>query len=137
MTQGFADMIEAINRVAKALGADIPEAIKKIPTDVNINVNQKFTKSGDTGFRDTDYETPEASYDVGAMIRRDHVARVHAGEIIGPVDFMSRALAGALERNGSAAQQTEQPVNLYLDGNLVAQVVLRRTSRVLATYGVG
>jgi hypothetical protein len=32
----------------------------------------------------------------GAYIRRDHVAKVHAGEIIGPRDFIARALSDAM-----------------------------------------
>lgn len=45
---------------------------------------------------------PSASYAEGAYIRRDHVARVHAGELIGPVSFMSDALAGAMAKNGGS-----------------------------------
>jgi hypothetical protein len=70
---------QLIDRISSGLGG----ALRNIP-GVDVNVNG----GGD----------PEASHAVGAYIRRDHVANVHAGEIVGPMDFMTRALEGALSR---------------------------------------
>lgn len=40
--------------------------------------------------------TPDLpKHDAGAFVRKDHVAMVHSGEMIGPVSFMSQALEGA------------------------------------------
>jgi hypothetical protein len=42
------------------------------------------------------------SYDVGGLIDEDQFARIHAGELIGPVSFMKRAIAGALSDMGGS-----------------------------------
>jgi hypothetical protein len=82
-------------------------------------------------------ESPEpgASHASGAYIRRDHVARVHAGEIIGPVDFMRRALKGAIG-SGSDAHASSQPIVIQIDGREIARTSARYQRQVLAPYGV-
>jgi hypothetical protein len=71
----------------------------------------------------------------GAYIRQDHVARVHAGEIIGPADFMTRALETALTRVGPTdGGFVAAPV--HLDGVRVGEVVLRRQGGILNRYRV-
>jgi hypothetical protein len=63
----------------------------------------------------------------GAYIREDHVARVHAGEIVGPADFMTRALAAALVRVGApaaAAPAAPQRITLVdVNGRVIAEAV--------------
>jgi DNA-binding CsgD family transcriptional regulator len=75
----------------------------------------------------------------GAYIREDHVAGVHAGEMIGPESFMTNALVGALQRVGlqGTASRSPQPLVLQIDGMTVARAVLQRQPEVLATYGAG
>lgn len=61
----------------------------------------------------------------GAYIREDHVARVHAGEIIGPADFMTRALIAALQATGGGGGDfAVAPLNV--DGQKLADIVVRR-----------
>jgi hypothetical protein len=82
-------------------------------------------------------ESPEpgASHASGAYIRRDHVARVHAGEIIGPIDFMRRAIQGAVG-SGSDAHASNQPIVIQIDGREIARTSARYQRQVLAPYGV-
>jgi hypothetical protein len=47
MTQNFQDLTEAIKHLARALGHDIPDAIDKIPRDVDIDIN--YRENGRTG----------------------------------------------------------------------------------------
>jgi hypothetical protein len=97
LTQGFDRIVDAINRVAKALGADLPDAIAKIPKDVQINVKTKYTHEGDDGGGG---EQPEPEhYATGGIASGAQIARVAERgkkEIIGDVEFMTQALAGAL-----------------------------------------
>jgi hypothetical protein len=67
----------------------------------------------------------------GAYIRQDHVARVHAGEIIGPVDFIARAMQQA---GGAGGGMVMAPI--YLDGQKVADAVVRRTGDSVRRFGV-
>jgi hypothetical protein len=54
---------------------------------------------------------------MGGLVDHDKIARVHRSEIIGPVDFMERALAGAMRLSGSRGSiQTVQPIVLKVDG---------------------
>jgi F0F1-type ATP synthase membrane subunit b/b' len=93
---------QLIDRISSGLGG----ALRNIP-GVDVNVNG----SGE----------PEASHDVGAYIRRDHVANVHAGEIVGPMDFMTRALEGALARTK----------NVATGGSVIVQIGTRELARTL------
>jgi hypothetical protein len=43
-----------------------------------------------------EYAEEYPSYDIGGIVRSDQLANIHAGEIVGPVDFMKRALQGAM-----------------------------------------
>jgi hypothetical protein len=85
-----ADNVKRLGDAIKAL-ADALEKLTdktwKIPIEFDYQ-NAPPPASGEGG------EMPEHAD--GAYIRRDHVATVHSGELIGPVDFMTRALSGAL-----------------------------------------
>jgi hypothetical protein len=73
----------------------------------------------------------------GAYIRRDHVARVHAGEIIGPRDFIARALSDAMAANGGVGTGGAMPpIIVQVDGREIARVNARYQKSVLAPYGV-
>jgi hypothetical protein len=91
---------------------------------------------GDMRFPGGESPEPGASHASGAYIRRDHVARVHAGEIIGPVDFMRRALKGAIGSGGSDAHAASQPIVIQIDGREIARTSARYQRQVLAPYGV-
>jgi hypothetical protein len=86
---------EAIRQLTDAL-SKLTEKTWKIPVEFNY---QNAPPSGPP----SQTSDPGASHAAGAYIREDHVASVHAGELIGPVDFMSRALAGAMRINGGGA----------------------------------
>lgn len=75
----------------------------------------------------------------GAYIREDHVAQVHSGEIIGPMDFMTRALTGALSSSGVAASITAggfQVSPIMMDGQKVADLIVRRIPNSVQRFGV-
>lgn len=75
----------------------------------------------------------------GAYIREDHVAQVHSGEIIGPMDFMTRALTGALSSSGVAASITAggfQVSPVMMDGQKVADLIVRRIPNSVQRFGV-
>lgn len=74
------------------------------------------------------------AHDVGAYIREDHLARVHAGEIVGPVDFIARAMRQAGLLAGAGGGDTVVPI--YLDGELLARKVVRRVPDQLRRFGV-
>lgn len=74
----------------------------------------------------------------GAYIRQDHVARVHAGEIIGPADFMTRALVQALQVTGATTggrSGGRQVIQLVSRGRVLAQSVFEDAPAVLGGYG--
>jgi hypothetical protein len=72
----------------------------------------------------------------GAYIRRDHVAKVHAGEIIGPRDFIARALSDAMASTGGGQGGAMPPIIVQVDGREIARVNARYQKQVLAPYGV-
>jgi hypothetical protein len=78
IADGFDKLLGKLDRFASGLAG--------LPSDVDVNVNTHENSDGGA----------EASHAVGAYIREDHVAKVHAGELIGPVDFMARVLKAAL-----------------------------------------
>lgn len=69
----------------------------------------------------------------GAYIRQDHVARVHAGEMIGDQTFFGNAIAAALSRMEPGGG--DQTIVLKLDGREVTRTVLKRQSATLASLG--
>jgi hypothetical protein len=100
-------VIDKIDQLIDRIAGGLSGAIRGIP-GVDVGV------SGGGG-------DPEASHAAGAFIRQDHVANVHAGEIIGPVDFMSRALEGALSRVKSVGAA----------GTVIVQFGTREIARML------
>lgn len=72
------------------------------------------------------------SFDTGGLIERTQIAQVHRGELIGPVDFMARALAGALERVGSGGARVVQVV---LDRRVLAEALVDEIPGALRRAG--
>jgi hypothetical protein len=107
---------------------DVANALKNIPTEITIDVKTRF---GDGGSDPGDGGRMPGHAD-GAYIRQDHVARVHAGEIIGPVDFIARAMqtAGGFGGGGDLAIA---PLNI--DGQKLADIMVRRVPRAVQRYG--
>jgi hypothetical protein len=70
----------------------------------------------------------------------EQTARIHAGELIGPVDFMTDALVGALRRTGGARTGGAggwAPSAVYLDGRKVGKIIMKQQPDIAATYGAG
>ncbi len=81
---------------------------------------------------------PVAAHASGAYIRQDHVAAVHAGELVGPLDFMTRALAGAMRLVGGGGGGSDLAVApVYLDGQKVGDILVRRIGPAVQRFGVG
>jgi hypothetical protein len=72
----------------------------------------------------------------GAYIREDHVAGVHAGEMIGPADFFAAAFSRALAASGIASVGGHGAGDVYLDGEKVGTHLLRKQGQVLNRYRV-
>jgi hypothetical protein len=120
----------AMNRVADAL-----EKMPKNPFE-DWRVPEPGGGGDGTGPHDSGHEPP--AHAEGAYIRQDHVARVHAGEIIGPADFMTRALEAALTRVGTGVGggSNAHAGDVYLDGEKVGTHVLRKQGQLLNRYRV-
>lgn len=104
----------------------VAEAIDRLPDELAIRLKVSIDKEGtDTG------EVP--AHDIGAYVREDHTARVHAGEIIGPVDFIARAMRQA---GAGAGGDVHITVPVHVDGREIARVNARYQPQVLAAYGV-
>jgi hypothetical protein len=112
----------------------VAEAIAGIPRDLEIRVRAIYEDGGVAGGRGAGVP----SHDVGAYIRRDHLANVHAGEIIGPADFMSRALQDALRVVGaSSGPSALPPIIVQVDGREIARANARYQGEVVGAYGAG
>jgi hypothetical protein len=71
----------------------------------------------------------------GAYIRQSHVARVHAGEMIGDQTFFGNAIASALSRmDGGGGAMAIAP--LIVDGQKLADIIVRRQPKSVRRYGV-
>ena len=84
-----------------------------------------------------EYEPTMPGYASGALITREHVARVGEGgqpELIGPIDFMREALAGALasfDRSAPATSLRATPIVLHNHFHVGNREVAREVIRVL------
>lgn len=72
------------------------------------------------------------SFDTGGLIERTQIAQVHRGELIGPVDFMARALAGAMSRIGTGGARVVQVV---LDRRVLAEALVDEMPGALRRAG--
>jgi len=61
---------------------------------------------------------------------------VHAGEIIGPRDFIARAMADAMASAGGQNGGQMPPIIIQIDGREIARTNARYQRQVLAPYGV-
>lgn len=129
--------------IAEVFGVVLPAEVEKfaaaidaLPTDIDVkgqvtwDVDDIPVPDGVPYHLTSGEGGPMTEHDEGAYIRRDHVARVHAGELIGPVDFMSKAIEGALRRGGPSAGASAD-----LDYAALAQAVT--TGVINALHGTG
>ena len=139
----IAKIDELISKLTENL---IPE-INSIPNEIPVNV--KWSEEGrpppfDPG--DTNPGGGDNGYAAGGVVSRPQRAWIAEGgqpEIIGPVDFMARALAGAMRRvsrgdRGSAGPGSGAVIenHIHLDGREVTRALLRYMPDVLAAQGV-
>jgi hypothetical protein len=111
-----ASLTQSMDRVA--------EAIDRIPRDIEIHVRTLL-----------DGERPEVpQHAVGAYIREDHLAMVHAGEMVGDQRFFGAAIGRALAQHGGWSGP--ERVQVVLDSRVVGEVLLRKQKGILASYGV-
>lgn len=134
MTQGFDAIVEAINRVAKGLGVDIPEAIDKIPPRVTIDVDYS-TAGNDTYEPDGGY--PPAAHRgayvgwsrlVPAYHRGGEVlARLQPGEFVMQRSAVNQLGLGTMRAlNSGRGGLVTTPIVLQIDGRTVTEVVAQR-----------
>ena len=147
--QSEADVIKtAIMELVEALKVHLLPTIDSIPRKLTI----------ETGYTYEPYEPPEVGggspggrdaesypgYATGALITSEHTARVGEGgtaELIGPVGFMSEALAGALAALGLAGGRgsdrivVESHVHVHArNGRELAELITPALPDVLSSY---
>lgn len=110
---------ELMERQTKAV-QDLADALKKLTettwrVPIKLDVDSSDLPSGES-------PDPSASHARGAYIREDHVAQVHAGEIIGPQDFMQRLVERALVNTRVAGGR---------GGTVIVQLGTREVAREL------
>ena len=130
-------LTESLERVAKAI-EDTAAALATL-TGQDWNVTVKTNVQGPPGIRSTEPDGDvEGSFARGGVIGHDQVARVHGGEIVGPVSFMREALVGAMRdvggHTGAAARPTV--VQLMVDRRILGEVTLQAQRDTLGVYGV-
>jgi hypothetical protein len=134
LTTSMQALVDKVGELIDKLSNGLPDAVRKIPPKVTTEFEFHGKKTGEWPDEDpsnpgtpTADGTPTASHADGAYIRQDHVAHVHAGEIIGPESFMTNALVGALQRVGPlGGGGGDQIIQVHLDGQRMADVLVRR-----------
>jgi hypothetical protein len=102
---------------------------------------------GGDGSGDTPPPGDVPGHAAGGVFASEHLARIAEGgqpEIVGSVDFMRRALAGAIRDVGrtgavtpAGAQAITQTLVFKLDERTVSEVVARGLPRVVLLQGAG
>jgi hypothetical protein len=148
MTEGFDSIVTAIGHLAKALGYDIPEAIDKIPKEVEIDIN--YTErgkpgsgpgSGDNnpGGSSTDDSGNQTQYHSGGYVwprfhRGGEVpAILQAGEFVMSRAAVNRIGAGnlaRLNRGGAAGNVSVFISGSYIDSERSARMVAEKVAKV-------
>jgi len=114
----FSDLTTKLDQIIDRLTNGLPSAVSTPMPTVRIPFEWEDVGGGPGGRPDEG----EPGYATGGLITRTQRALVHEGELIGPVAFMERALAGALRRTGQAVERVIE-VPVYLEGRLVARGV--------------
>jgi hypothetical protein len=125
----IADKMGVAGDAAGTMASKVTKAIDQVPTDIDIRFHANWTPPGSPPEPES-----EPTHQAGAVITRTHRARVHAGEIIGPVSFMREALAGALaELRGSMGTGSagDRPIEITVISQLEGQQVARTAVRFL------
>ncbi|HWK09907.1 MAG TPA: hypothetical protein VNR64_07645 [Vicinamibacterales bacterium] len=119
--------VEALTTSATDAANAVADAIKNIPKDIEVRVRTLF--DGENGRPDL------PSHDAGAYIRRDHLAHVHAGEMIGDQSFFGDVFAQMAAAMGGRGG-TDTPIVINLDGQKVADILARRMPDSVRRFGV-
>jgi hypothetical protein len=148
MTEGFESIVTAIGHLAKALGYDIPEAIDKIPKEVEIDVNYRENGrpgsgpgSGDNnpGGATTDDPGNQTQYHSGGYVwprfhRGGEVpAILQAGEFVMSRAAVNRIGAGTLarlNRGGAGGNVSVFISGSYIDSERSARMVAEKVAKV-------
>jgi hypothetical protein len=114
----------------------VATALENLPHELDVHVRTHF--DGDPG-------EPMPRHATGAYIRQDHVAQVHSGEIVGPIDFITRAMVGAFQSLGASGTRmpgaaiavpqpmpTSQTVVMKLREDVLGTAIVRTTQRRMA-----
>lgn len=128
-TEAFDKMAEAVDRLTDALNG--------IPKHTNFTVSGTYEGGGYSGGRG-DGEMPQ--HEMGAYIREEQTAHLHANEMVGPVEFFAQAVGRALAANRVGAgggYDGPERIVVQLNDRVLTEVVLKNQSRVLAGYGAG
>jgi hypothetical protein len=148
MTEGFDSIVTAIGHLAKALGYDIPEAIDKIPKEVEIDINYRESGkpgsgpgSGDNnpGGSSTDDPGNQTQYHTGGYVwprfhRGGEVpAILQAGEFVMSRAAVNRIGAGnlaRLNRGGAGGNVSVFISGSYIDSERSARMVAEKVAKV-------
>ena len=114
-------LAESMDRVA--------DAIEQLPRELDFHVRTFFEDGGYTGGHGG--REPVPSHDSGAYIREDHLAMVHAGEMIGDAAWFARQFAGG-DGRGPITVHTKI---VLPNGRELARVVSQEQPALLGGYG--
>ena len=143
-------IVAKMDELIETLRNKLTPAIKDIPTQVRVKVGYDYEnyvppeEGGGDDQRGSPSRTP--GYATGALITREHMARVGEGgepELIGPVGFMGDVLARAIAALGmgrSAPTPTVPEIvfrpQIVIDGRQVAEAMAPYLPAVLKQYGL-
>ena len=138
ITDAVEDLVTAVGKLVDTMSKGVTFPVnEKYNPDPNRPADASSPSSSDSSQPGADGTLP--AHAAGAYIRADHVAQVHAGEIIGPQSFMQEALAGAIQSLGltaGAGSQQVPVISVQIDGREIARANARYQGEVLAPLGV-
>ena len=136
MQDAIQRVIDKITILVDTLTKTLPEKAGQVKMP-EISIPYKYRRDGEDPGDIDGQGGPVPQHAEGAYIRETHYAKVHAGEIIGPEDFMYRVMSRVLDaqpqRNGGGEPIV---IQLTLDGKVAAESVYRHLPGVLQSKGV-
>lgn len=149
LTESMGELVDKIAElIAKLAGEDgLMGSIGKLPREIDIDFNFNGRKSGEWPGSEEGkgggFESP--AFASGGIAEGPMYARIERGrkEIIGDVDFMARALDGALQRRGMAGvagagggQPMTVTIPIYLGNELLDERVIAVANKGLQTQRI-
>lgn len=141
LVSGMERVVDAIERVftdrlpaaVEQGGRAIDDVLARIPRNLDINVDYRYNNPPDTGGSPGE---GYPGYATGGLVMQRQLAWVgeREPELIGPVHFMRRALAGALQDLGH--HSGPRIVQLVCDGRELAEIVLDHHHHALHARGL-